>query len=580
MKRGVLFVVASLAPAVGAAAEPLELSVAPSARTVREGDLLTVTVRAVAQVEGPIQLEVPAIEGLTELSRSPYESTSLSIINGRRSMTREQSVQLEYSVDRGGEFEFPAVTARLGPHVARTQPFTFRAAPRPASTTVPDGPPPPGQVAPPDDGERDLFLRYRASKNRVFVGEQVIVDLVLYARSDVPSIEQVPDPPEPSGVWREIIDQPRRLTRTYERIEGQRYAAFRVWRVALFPLEATDIALPPVPAVIRVGGGFSRTQRIRRFTGARTIEVAPVPEDRPAGFRAGNVGQLRLFASTDGQEIDASQGVLLTLGLEGRGNVRGIELPTVDDVPGFRVFPPNVSESVDTSQGDVRGRKVAEILLTPTTTGVVEIPSFEAWTFDPEQEAFVRQETRPFVIKVRGRVARRPDVPPDSSMAPPAKPALTWRPVRPAPRLAPPRPPWRRPWFAAGLAAPWLLLGGLTVARQWQTSRRGRLCFDASTHRSEVLRALGSGRPEHAWMALGGAIRAAVAARFGEGASRGSPEEIVGLLAGTGLPEGSVEDVKRALQASDFARYARELVPGLPPDADRRFAAILDEVAP
>jgi hypothetical protein len=591
VKGRAVAVMLALAPSWAAtdaqAQTPIEVSVQPSTRALRVDDFLTLEIRATARVQGDIAIQVPAIEGLEEVSRSSFKSSSFSFSNGQQRLTREEVVNVDYVANEPGRTVVPAVVATIAGHSARSRPFEITVRPRPEQPAPSGAPPPPGAVYAPAPDERDVFLRFRTSANEVWVGEQVIVDLVIFADPGASlRADDLAPPPSPDGFWREVIeDNPRLRQLGKTQVAGRTHRAFLRWRVALFPLSAADLELEPVTSIFRTGAAFGRGRRLRRSSRPLTVDVKPLPEaGRPDGFQPGNVGQYELTASVDQASIDAKQGVLLTLRLEGRGNIRNATLPEVQGLEDFRAFPPTRSEKVEVSGGEVRGWKEAEYLLTPRRTGRLEIPSFGVWTFDPAAGAYARRSTDAIPIAVRGEVAPEAATPPAAAPAPaPSSPprdddAATWRPVLPEPSLEPAPPPWRRAWFFPALGVPWVAAGLVGLMRSARRRRAPRSTFDARAAKRRVTEALASGAADAAWAAYGDALRNAIADRYGPALANAAPDEIEARLERDGAEPALGAQVRAALEGAGFARYAPDLAPPPPDDAATTWPKTIDEV--
>jgi len=478
-----------------------------STRRLEPDDFLNVQIRAVAEGQGRIELEVPAIDGLTEVGRSRREGTSFSLSSSGRTVTRELVLSLDYSADRVGELVYPAITARAGKASASSAPVPFRVggSPRAQPAPVPPSSLPKGAVTPPRPDERDVFLRYELSTDRAFTGAQVLVDMVLYGRSLPRDVDPEPAP-SPDGAWRHMLGDARRLPRGRARVAGRSYQTVRLWRMALFGLQPGLIELPAYEAGVWMNAGpFARGKRLRRRSIPRQIEILPLPEaGRPAGFSAGNVGDYDFRARVDQRQVDASRGVVLTLEAEGTGNLAQLQLPAVEGLDAFRVFPPTVTSDLEPSADEVRGIKRAEILLTPTRTGDLVIPSFALSTFDAEREAYVELKSRPIPVSVRGKLTPRRSPSRDESAgavssleeSEPADGALELRPILPDPDPAAELDRISLWALAGGLGAPW---AGALMLVIWRRRRPRGPAPDRGTELEAVLEAATEGRTE-AWI--------------------------------------------------------------------------------
>jgi hypothetical protein len=563
----VLLLLLSLRGAPALASSVLNIDATLSDDSVLVGDILTVQITAVARAEGEVHIIAPQIDGLTELNRSRSEGTSISWTNAGQSITREVTLHIEYQADKPGSVSIPPFVAKLGSHEARTKAAKVEVH---GSAPPPAGPVQPGKVAPPEDAERQLFVRYRVDRNRAYLGQQILMDLEIFAQPGSGfSVEEVGGPPELDGFWREIVDQQQRLNRTTEMVEGRRYDAYRVWRVAAFPLSMGKKEVPPGTVTFSTGRSlFSSGRRIRRQTAPLLLEILPLPtEGRPADFSNNNVGQYTLKASVDHSTVPAGKAVVLRLELSGRGNVKNARLPEVQSIEGFRVFPPTITEQIDTGLAGIQGTKRAEILLMPLIGGRLEIPAFDLTIFDPEAGEYKRLTTESIRIAVEGdpTIDAPRTVAPDVAEPPPERIARSsLKPLRFRSRLSGSEPPiWRRPAFAGMLAGPPLLfllalLAEALIARAKRdtptsrkraASRRARerlFAANAEAEAGDVAKAYGELR--EAILELG-------SNKMGVALRGLTIEQIELAMKERGADEALYRDVTAELEAADHARF-------------------------
>ena len=568
-----LGVVSALAVTLpGLARGELTVQVELSKTSARVGDIVTLDVRAVSTVNAEVDVEVPPVPGLPVIGRRSSTQMSMSFGGGGQRVRREKTVRLELSVDTPGDKTLPPVTARAGGETARSAPLTLRveaAAPvRPQKPTA-------GQVAPPAPSEARLFLRYRLSDSQVFLGDQVLLDLEIFADPTSSfQVESIPDPPDLDGFWVEVLDRPQRLTPRIETVQGRRYQVFRAWRMALFPLEAGPRVLEPISVRFQAGGSlFGGGRRIQRNTRPLELEVLPLPETgRPAGFSPENVGTYALGARVDRTKVEDGKAVVLEVTLSGVGNVKSARLPELEEVEGFRVYPPNVREQVDLQTTGVRGTKTAEILLVPVDTGRFTIPALTLPVFDPLAEGYDVLSTEPIDLTVEG-ASPRPSPPPTTArgQAPSSGGGPDRRPVRFAVRLDPPAPgPWESPvwWGVLGLGP--LMWGGAAGFRRWRGRPRDRerereiAAARRAGEQIEVARtALREGRPADAAAAFTDALYARARAEWQVDLQGLTSQDAGATLAAAGLEAEAADAVSAALERASFVRFTP-----LPPEGD------------
>ena len=553
------------------AAEPLSVTATLDTVSAEVGDVVTLDVRVVSRINGSVELELGKMDGLSILSQSRSESTAISWSGGAgQSLTREVGVRIELEVERTGTLTIEPVTARVGRTSAQSQPQRLKVARvRPARP-----PARAGAVLAPDAGEASLFVRYRVDKDRAVVGEQILLNLEIFAR---PGLnfgleDRAPPPPELDGFWREIVFQPQRLTRRDQRVGNKTYHVYKLWSVALFPLSAGERTIEPVRmAFTRNRSIFDAGQRLRRRTRPLKLSIDPLPSaGRPRDFVNTNVGTYTLTAQVDSNRVQANKAVLLTLELQGQGNVAAAKLPEISAIDGFRVFPPTVEDEVQKGSGGVQGIKRAEILLMPTRGGRLEIPSFSMSVYDPSEKAYRRLSTSTLRVRVEGEVtARGPGAPPSESAGPSDPPSQSLAPIRFGSDLSAPggphaAPPWHQTWFVAGLAAPWALFVAvwgserlrMALGKQTPARRRRSTTRRARGRLKEAREAAQAGRLADAYSAFLGAVLALGSDKLGVNLNGRTTEQIKAALVDRGAPTSLISPLVEELQTADFARFA------------------------
>lgn len=550
--------------ATPAAAADLSVQATLSDRSARVGDVVTLDVVAVSSINGDIQIELPNVEGLPVIGRNEGTRMSMSFGPQGQQVRREKTVRIELSVDAPGTKQIPPIVARIMDTEAKSAPLSLQV--RDEGTVAPVAPPADGQVVPPDAGESTLFARYRLDRNEAWLGQQIVVDLELFAAPGVDfQLENVPDPPELDGFWRETLERPTRLLPREERIGNRTYRVFRAWRLALFPLQAGVRTLDPVTVSLRLGGSFfnsGRRTRLRTLPHQLDIKALPTA-GRPRGFLPANVGTYALSASVDRNSVTAGKAVMLSVALSGVGNVKSTRLPEVKAVPGFRVFPPNVKEEVDLRPSGVHGTKRAEILLVPDENGQLKVPALELPIFDPLSGRYETLRSEPIQIQVSGARKAASVAAPAPDTAAPER--VERHPVRLSGSLeAPSEAPWRsHAW--------WLLLGlGPTSWAAGTTFRRARKRFGGDSERrlraeraSEARKArtrleAAALRPDDddPAQAFEAALFASARAQFQIELQGLTSDQTEQALMEAGAEATAARAVRAALDEAHFARYA------------------------
>lgn len=566
---------------VSRADDVIEVTASLSDESVMTGDVVTMEVNVVSHTDGQLELELPRVDGLTELSRSKSEGTSIQWTNGSQRITKEYTLTIELQAEKAGKLTIPPITASSGKNRGQSRPMVLNvgAEALPANIASAEA----GKIAPPEPGEERLFIRYKVDRAEAYVGQQIVLDLDVYALPSMNfAIEEAPPPPSLDGFWKETIDQPQRLTRRIESISGRSYHVYRVWRIALFALEPGERTIPTGSLTYAVNRSiFGGGQRDRRKAPAMKLEILPLPtEGRPAAFSSQNVGQYTLTAALDRDKVPAGKALVLTLSLTGRGNVKNARLPELPPLDGFRVFAPTVTDQFDHDGNGFFGTKRAEILLMPERGGRLEIPSIELSIFNPEEKRYQRLETPTMRVLVEGdpstaagetfapnQTARAPNEPRDDTQTPIARPSL--KPLRFRSTLASHQaPPWENGlllalFFAPPFAFLAIRLGGSLYAlsrRETDASRSKAKTRAARERLAKARAAVHAGDTAGAYREMREALLDLGSEKIGRPLRGMTIEEARAALASHGAGAKLVEVYVREMEAADYVQYAPQAI--------------------
>jgi hypothetical protein len=346
-----------------------------------------------------------------------------------------------------GRVHLPAAIATLGPRRAVAAPIAIdvHADETPASVVL--------VRSTLDDGRR------RAVDDTLFVGQQVdyVVDVQLNEAARQ-RLRRNPTffPPEMPAVLAYDLPAPHSVERA-----GQQCFATLSYRRALFPLFPGATTIPP--ATLAYGlpvstSFFSREERFEQRTDSvRFLAVEPPAAGRPDDY-AGAVGAVRVSARLGSAGGRMGDPLLLTVRLEGRGNVKLLPRPALT-LDWASIADGEERVEVDTTRARVQGAKEFDWLLTPRRAGTQEVPAIRYPYFDPERAAYDVSSTGPISLDIASASLAAAD----TLVAPRLAIRTTLREER-SPALP------SRPWF-------WLLLIAAPVPatlRRVVRRRRGR----------------------------------------------------------------------------------------------------------
>ena len=307
--------------------------------------------------------------------------------------------------------------------------------------------------------EAKVVLRHLVAPPSAVVGEPVTATVVLDTTSAVDEFGWVAAPSYP-GWWTQRVDPPEQVTPEPVEVDGVRYNRFTVSRHALIPLRPGELVIPEVRARVGARGrGFLDPGQVVE---AATHEVRVAVVERPpapAGY-GGAVGELRYSASVEPEEIVLGESAVVTVQLEGNGNLPLVETPAEwPTCEGCELFPPENVDRVVVDDRGIHGSRSWRVTMVPRQAGRLQLGPVEMATFDPAGGRYRRQTVGPIELTV----APPPPTPTPvtQQMAVDAPKAVEDRePATAAPGDAPATPWWIPAGGALGLG---ILIGGTVV---------------------------------------------------------------------------------------------------------------------
>ncbi len=439
-------------------------------------ETLLYTLEITGDLSGLEPIRPPDARGLTLAMGHPAVQSTV-VVNGRERLT----LGWLYEPQRTGTATILGARIEAGGRTYRTDPVEITVVPQrqrgaasaPRASRLAPVPAPQAPSAP----SGDLFIRAEPRTRRVVVGEQVVVDFVLYF---APGLRPHGSPRlatalNTDGFWREALDvSASDLHARAVTVGGEPFEAATIFRLALFPTRSGTLELGATEFEIDLVRGprtddpfgslfspfTSRFVKERVRAPAVPITVDPLPAGAPPSFH-GAVGQFGLAAYTDKDAVAAGEPVEFTVEIRGTGNIATLEPPDFPTPDGFDAFDPDEARTLDRSAVPLAGAKTFTYTLVPRGGGAFEIPPV-AWSYyDPETGTYETLRSATFPVEVSGA--------PAATAADPSAPLgmmaeVDWRRAPPPPRL---------PVGAllAGLALPLLALLGLVALRRRAEAR-------------------------------------------------------------------------------------------------------------
>jgi len=332
------------------------------------------------------QVELPSSPDFEVLSRA--QSAQLHYGTGRQPK-KEQRYVLVLRAKKEGPLLVPAALLKTGNTTHKTQTLSLHVT---RSPTAPS-PSPPGSASrnapliPRTDS--DLFLQMALDKSSVYVGEQVLLSVLLYSRTANVSIESL-SLPTLKGFFSEDFELPWPLRTERHMVDGVQYHVTTLRKRALFAIQPGSFTLEPATADFVVGQLF-RGREVRRQSNALTLEVKALPgpaENLP-------VGPWALELQAPPGPLVVGQPAELSLTLRGFGNVRNLPPLELTFPDAFKTFQPTVQNNTQVVGKQLLGIRTLHHVVIPQEAGSFTVPAVKFDYFNVETQQTQSTQTPP-----------------------------------------------------------------------------------------------------------------------------------------------------------------------------------------
>lgn len=417
LKRLILFLLITL-PFLGFADEVSFTLSAPNVVSMGEQFRLTIALNEQGTPKLPELSDFDMLYG-----PSTSQSTSIQIINGKRSTSKEFSYTYILQAKAEGTFNIQPATVSIGgeeyqSNSLKIQVVAGRSNSNAASSSSSNN----SQIAHAEMSKDDLFARITLNKNKAYKGEQVIATIRLYASPNIP-ISGFGDVKFPSfeGFYTQDIEMPSQLNFEREAYQNKIYQVATIKKTILYPQQSGEIKISPfeIECIIRkrigtsqgglFGGMFDNYTDVptKIVSNASSLKALDVP-NAPADF-SGAVGKLEMNASIDKTEAKANDALTLKLTIEGSGNLRLLDAPKINFPDDFEVYDPKKTEQLRSTSNGQQGSVSFEYLIIPRYAGNYTIPTINFISFNPANKSFQTSSSKAFELSIaKGDEAQQP----------------------------------------------------------------------------------------------------------------------------------------------------------------------------
>lgn len=345
------------------------------------------------------------------------QSSSISIINGKRTDNFTMSYAYTLLAKEEGTFTMPAATVKVDGRTYKSNTATVKVLPPDKNAPAQDqGSGRQPQMTNPTStvgkiNPDDVFVRAIFSKTKVNEQEAVVVTFRLYSSLNIREFIDAKFP-EFDGFMTEEFEFPSNRQISLENYKGRNYYTLDVKKTLLFPQRSGKITIPSgsVTLVLVVPSG----QKVQTFFGPQvvmadveetlktspvTVNVSKLPDGKPLGF-SGGVGSFKINSIISSQKVKANEAITLKLDISGTGNMKLIRTPELKLPKDFETFDPKITNNLNITANGLSGTRTIEYLFIPRYPGKFTVPEMEFSYFDTASRQYKTLKTPSYDLEI------------------------------------------------------------------------------------------------------------------------------------------------------------------------------------
>lgn len=356
--------------ALGATAQEIGFTAAVDRNAIATGEYVKLTVTLTNSQD---RFDAPSFGGLTTV-QGPFENSSFNYVNGRMSSSVARTWVLTATAP--GTYTIGPAQVRVGGGVIRTEPITIevsKSATRPSDPGASQG----------QNRDPNLFITIALSKNKAYVGEQIIATYTLYSRYSNIELSKY-EISKMDGFWAEEIDLGNTSWEDkLQTVNGVQYRVAVLKRQVLFPQKSGTLKIAPFELECLVNRTFfNRGTSLKARSNSVEVNALALPANKPEGFN-GAVGELAMSVKADRTTVKANEAIELTLTYSGRGNLKLMQAPELGFPNDFETYDPKVIDRINVNGSGMSGSRAFQYLVIPRHEGDFQLEPIQFSYFDP-----------------------------------------------------------------------------------------------------------------------------------------------------------------------------------------------------
>ncbi|SEH61705.1 Oxygen tolerance [Paenimyroides aquimaris] len=356
----------------------------------------------------------PAFENF-EVVGGPMQSISHSWVNGKTSM--EKSVSFFVQPKKKGTLTIGSASVVFEDKVYKSQPVTIQ-----VGDAVQEQPRQQQRRRDPfsifDEMEEEFFRRQRqqqpqlpknmgegihlvakVSKSSAYVNEPITIEYGLYvsdrAGFNTMNVKQMP---KYENFWNHMIEE-KQMQVTRAELNGKSYRYLPLQKAVLLPQKDGTLRIDPLEIELEeqyftgnvdVFGAPELGLRKKTYSsGAKTIQVKPLPLDKqPEGY-TGAVGSFNFKVQANKTSLKANEPLELTVTVQGKGNLDLLTLPKPVAPNALELYDPEKINKVSKSiSAGMEGTKTEKYVIVPQYKGTYTIEPLTFSYFDTASKSY------------------------------------------------------------------------------------------------------------------------------------------------------------------------------------------------
>lgn len=361
----------------------------------------------------------PSFDNFTVVG-GPMQSYSTTWINGNRSFKKSYSYYV--TPKKKGTLTIGSASIEINDKTYKTQPVTVTVGdavqedPRQQQRNqgwgsfFGDDEPQRQQINTANIG-KGIHLVAEVSNSNPYINEPITVVYKLYVshESGIRGM-QLTNTPKFTNFWNHTLSE-KDMQVKIEKYKGKEFRMALIQRTVLLPQKDGKLTIDPLEfdMVVEEATGrydfFGRPEvnvSNKKFsTGAKVINVKPLPLDtQPADF-TGAVGHFSFTATINKTQVKANESVELTVTASGKGNFQLFTLPKPVAPSALELYDPELKENIsnDISSG-MQGSKSEKYVIVPQYKGQYTIKPITFSYFDPSSKTYKTITTKEIVVDV------------------------------------------------------------------------------------------------------------------------------------------------------------------------------------